>query len=70
MHLLFPPYRTGPHFTRRTRGPGHGLPVPWAVPVRTVRAARDLLDQLRDARMRAGEVVVAGDGRVYVRWFD
>ena len=32
--------------------------------------ARDLLDALEQERVRSGEVVVAGDGKVYVRWSD
>jgi hypothetical protein len=71
MHILFPPFRTRAHFCRNTHPPADGLPVPWAIQTENLRAGRVLLACLKCGReVQSAEVVVAGDGRVYVRWWD
>ena len=71
MQFLFPPYRTRARFCHRIPDRAGRFPVPWAVTAENVVAARVLLDCLRCGRgASSGEVVVAGDGRVYVRWSD
>jgi hypothetical protein len=71
MHFLFPPFRTRAHFCRNAHPPADGFPIPWAIRAESLRAGRVLLACLRCGReVQSGEVVVAGDGRVYVRWWD
>ena len=55
---------------RSVRRHRNALPIPWAVRVPTLTMARELLDALEQEKVRSGEVVVASDGRVYVRWSD
>jgi hypothetical protein len=70
MHFLSPSYHVRAQFCRSARRHRNALPIPWAVRVPNLSMARELLDALEQERVRSGEVVVAGDGRVYVRWSD
>lgn len=69
MQPLFPPYRTQARFGRS--GP-HGPPSPlvWAVRVPDRRTARRLFGRLDRLGVRAAEIVLAKDCRLYVRWAD
>lgn len=70
MQFHFSVYRVRDHFCRKVRHHRNALPIPWAVRVPSLSMARELLDALEQEKVRSGEVVVAGDGRVYVRWSD
>ena len=70
MQFLSAAYRIRDRFCRKVRRHRNALPIPWAVRVPNLTMARELLDALEQERVRSGEVVVAGDGRVYVRWSD
>jgi len=70
MSVLSPAYWVHDQFCRKVRRHPFALPIPWAVRVPTLTQARDLLDALEQEGVRSGEVVVARDGRVYVRWAD
>jgi hypothetical protein len=70
MQFLAPSYRIREQFCRSSRRHRNALPIPWAVRVPNLTMARDLLDALEQERVRSGEVVVAADGKVYVRWSD
>jgi hypothetical protein len=68
MDPVFPPYRIRDRFARLPRRPSPGVAIPWAVRAPSLRAARVLLDQLLKSGARSGEVIVAANGCVYVRW--
>ena len=70
MQFLSAAYRVRDHFCRKVRRHRNALPIPWAVRVPNLTMARELLDALEQEKVRSGEVVVASDGRVYVRWSD
>ena len=70
MQFLSATYRVCDRFRRNVSRHRNALPIPWAVRVPTLAMARELLDALDQEQVRSGEVVVAGDGRVYVRWSD
>ena len=70
MHFLSPSYHVREQFCRSGRRHRNALPIPWAVRVPSLTMGRELLDALEQERVRSGEVVVAGDGKVYVRWSD
>jgi hypothetical protein len=70
MQFLSQVYSVRDGFCRKVRRHRDALPIPWAVRAPTISMARDLLDALEQENVRSGEVVVAGDGRVYVRWSD
>ena len=70
MQFLSPAYRIRDRFCRKARRHRDALPIPWAVRVPTLGMARELLEALEQEKVRSGEVVVAADGRVYVRWSD
>ena len=70
MRFLSTDYRVRDRFCRNVRRHRDALPIPWAVRVPSLTMARELLDALEQEKVRSGEVVVAADGRVYVRWSD
>jgi len=70
MPMLSPAYWISARFCRPVRRHPDALPIPWAVRVPTITHARELLDALEQEGVRSGEAVVAGDGKVYVRWAD
>jgi hypothetical protein len=70
MQFLSTAYRVRDRFCRNVRRHRNALPIPWAVRVPNLTMARELLDALEQEKVRSGEVVVAADGRVYVRWSD
>lgn len=68
MDPVFPPFLVRDRFARRAKRTPGGFAVPWAVQVPDVQVARALLDQLLQSGVHSGQIVVAGNGTVYVRW--
>jgi hypothetical protein len=70
MSPLVAPYRVHFRSGRSESANPAALPVPWAVRIENTRAARVVIDCLKDRTVSRVEVVVGPYGRVYVRWCD
>jgi hypothetical protein len=70
MSPLFAPYRVYGKFGSHRRGTPAPLPVPWAVRIENVRAARVAVDCLKGRDISRVEIICGPNGAVYVRWQD
>jgi hypothetical protein len=70
MSPLFAPYHVHSRFGSRRPGTTPALPIPWAVRIENVRAARVAVAWLRERDVSRLEIVCGPDGSVYVRWVD
>ena len=70
MSPLFAPYRVHSRFGGRRRARRAALPVPWALRIEDVRAARVAVACLKERDVARLEIVCGPDRAVYVRWED
>jgi hypothetical protein len=70
MFQVFAPYRVHARFGGRGSPRPDRLPIPWAVRIENVAAARVAVDCLKQREVSRVEVVVGPAGLVYIRWTD